>query len=54
MLLIVDEVSFIGTAFFARMHFRLQQADLDPNESTFGAISLVLVGDFGQLEPIDD
>ena len=25
-LLVVDEVSFIGRAFFARMHFRLQQA----------------------------
>ena len=25
-LLIVDEISFIGRAFFARMHFRLQQA----------------------------
>ena len=27
-LLIVDEVSFIGRAFFARMHWRLQQANL--------------------------
>ena len=61
-LLIVDEVSFIGAAFFAKMHFRLQQAKrahfsslgVDPNERTFGDISIVLVGDFGQLEPIDD
>ena len=61
-LLIVDEISFIGRAFFARMHFRLQQAKrrffasagLDPNEYEFGDISIVLVGDFGQLEPIDD
>ncbi len=61
-LLIIDEVSFIGRAFFARMHFRLQQAkrgffseaSLDPNEHTFGDISIVLVGDFGQLEPIED
>ena len=61
-LLIVDEVSFIGRAFFARMHFRLQQAKrglwseaaLDPNEYTFGDLSIILVGDFGQLEPIDD
>ena len=61
-LLIVDEVSFIGRAFFARMHFRLQQAKrrlfseaaLDPNEHTFGDISIILVGDFGQQEPIDD
>ena len=61
-LLIVDEVSFIGRAFFARIHFRLQQAKrrlfseaaLDPHEYTFGNISIILVGDFGQLEPIDD
>jgi hypothetical protein len=44
------------------MHFRLQQAKrrffseagLDPNVSTFGGLSIILVGDFGQLEPIDD
>ena len=61
-LLIVDEVSFIGRAFFARMHWRLQQAKrrffaeraLDPGKHTFGGISIILVGDFGQLEPIDD
>ena len=61
-LLIVDEISFIGRAFFARMHYRLQQgkrrffaeAGLDPNRHTFGDISVILVGDFGQLEPIDD
>ena len=61
-LLIVDEVSFIGRAFFAKMHFRMQQAKrrlfaeagLDPNEYVFGAISVILVGDFGQLEPIGD
>ena len=61
-LLIVDEVSCIGKAFFAKMHFRLQQgkrrnfseAGLDPNRYVFGDISLILVGDFGQLEPIDD
>ena len=61
-LLIVDEISFIGTSFFARMHFRLQQGrsryfserGLDPSGYTFGDASVILVGDFGQLEPIDD
>ena len=60
-LLIVDEVSLIGRAFFARMHYRLQQAKrgvfaedvVNPHEHTFGNISMILVGDFGQLEPID-
>ncbi len=62
LLLIIDEISFIGRALFARMHFRTQQAKrayfsqhgLDPNNYTFGDISIILVGDFGQLEPIDD
>ena len=27
---------------------------MDPNEYTFGNISIILVGDLGQLEPIDD
>ena len=61
-LLIIDEISFIGRALFARMHFRTQQGrrayfsqnGLDPNSFTFGDISMILVGDFGQLEPIDD
>ena len=61
-LLVVDEVSFIGRSFFARMHVRLQQgrrrffseAGLDPNRFTFGHVSIILVGDLGQLEPIDD
>ena len=64
-LLIVDEVSFIGRAFLARMHLRLQQGkraffaqvkerNFDPNKCQFGDISIILVGDFGQLEPIDD
>lgn len=61
-LLIVDEISFIGTSFFAKMHFRLQQGrsryfserGLNPLWYSFGDASVILVGDFGQLEPIDD
>ena len=61
-LLIADEVSFIGRALFYRMHCRLQQARRgwfaaqakDPEKYSFGDISMILVGDVGQLEPIDD
>ena len=57
-LLIIDEISFIGTSLFARMHFRIQQAKrayfsergLDPNDGMFGGLSMILVGDFGQLD----
>ena len=61
-LLIVDEISFIGRVLLTRMHYRLQQgrrahfaetAKL-PEEFQFGDVSVILVGDFGQLEPIDD
>ena len=61
-LLIVDEVSFIGRAFLHRTHCRSQQAKrafsaergLNPEKHHFGDISMILVGDFGQLEPIED
>ena len=61
-LLVVDEISFIGRAFFYRMHCRTQQAmrgkfaerGVDPDLFQFGDLSMILVGDFGQLEPIDD
>ena len=58
-LLIVDEISFIGSAFLAKMHARMQQGKREQlgkehDQSTFGGCSLLLFGDFGQLEPIDD
>lgn len=61
-LLIADEIAVIGRAFFTPMRFRSQQAErrcfneaaFDRNEYTFGDVALLLVGDFGQLEPFDD
>ena len=61
-LLVVDEISFIGRALFYRMHLRLQQGRRGHFAQTassaenhqFGSTSIILVGDFGQLEPIDD
>lgn len=61
-LLTIEEISFIGQALLARMNFRTRQAKralfsaaaLDPHTFTFGDLSMILVGDFGQLEPIDD
>ena len=61
-LLIIDEISFIGRCLFARMHFRTQQAKqscfsehgLDPSDFTLGNLSMILLGVLGQLEHIDD
>ncbi len=61
-LLIIDEIPFIGRALFARMHYRTQQGKrrffsesaLDPTKHSFGDLSIILVGDFDQLEPIND
>ena len=58
----MDEVSFIGRAFLAKWDARLRQGrraffsrnGIDPDTADFGGLSIVLVGDFGQLEPIDD
>ena len=57
-----DGISFVGRFFFSRMHVRVRQAkrpffieaDLDPNDYIlFGDISMILVGDFDQLDPTD-
>ena len=61
-LLVVDEISFIGRILLARMHYRMSQgrrpyfakAAKAAADHQFGHVSMVLVGDFGQLEPIDD
>ena len=61
-MLIIDEISFIGRALFAQIHYRLQQGRRahfaetakQPEECYFGNSSIILAGDFGQLEPIDD
>ncbi len=61
-LLIVDEISFIGQILFTRMHYCMTQGRRDYFARTkkialdhaFGNASVVLVGDFGQLDPIED
>ena len=62
-LLIVDEISFLSRATYVPPHaFALtantswifRRGVLDPANFHFGDISITLVGDFGQLEPIED
>ena len=66
-LLIVDAISFIGKAFFAQMHHRVRQGKRELWERAlvadgfkyedirdWGNMSIILVGDFGQLDSIND
>ena len=61
-LLIVDEISFIGKILLTRMHYRMNQGRRPyfsksakaAADHQFGDVSIVLCGDFGQLDPIDD
>ena len=64
MLLVLDEVSFVGRALFGKMEVRgrqgrkdwLDEVDLqsDDEASTFGNVGLLLSGDPSQLPPIHD
>ena len=46
----IDEVSMCGSDMLARVNFRLQE--IVGNEKFMGGISVVTVGDFGQLPPV--
>lgn len=52
--LVVDEVSMVGSLFLSQFSSRLKQAKADESMSAFkpfGGISVVFLGDFGQLKP---
>ena len=51
---IIDEMSMIGRRQLGTIHQRLCQARPDHATEPFGGLSLVLVGDFGQLPPVGD
>jgi len=51
--LIIDEISMIGSQKFSRLDKRLRQVYPEKMDEPFGGLSLIIVGDFGQLEPID-
>merc|ERR1711911_581082 len=51
--LIIDEKSFIGCRFLHNVHLRLQQV-MDNYNLPFGGVSVVLIGDFKQLSPVND
>ena len=51
--LLIDEKSFIGCRFLHNVHLRLQQV-MDNYNLPFGGVSVVLIGDFKQLSPVND
>ncbi len=53
-LLIVDEISMVGSNLLLQIHKRLQQITGSTDNTTFGNISILAVGDFYQLQPVGE
>jgi DNA replication protein DnaC len=51
-LLIIDEISMVGSNMLLQIHKRLQQLKGRGDESTFGNVSILAVGDLFQLQPV--
>lgn len=51
-LLIIDEISMVGSNMLYQIHKRLQQLKGLSNDTTFGNISILAVGDLYQLRPV--
>ena len=52
--ILIDEMSFIGRNLLTHIDSRLRQAFPHNKEVSFGGISIILVGDLGQLPPVMD
>ena len=52
--LIIDEKSMVGRRMLALIDMRLRQAFPQKQNQVFGGLSVILVGDFGQLPPVRD
>ena len=51
-LLIIDEISMVGSNMLFQIHNRLQQLKGKGGDATFGNISILAVGDLYQLRPV--
>ena len=51
-LLIIDEISIVGSNMLFQIHKRLQQLKGKGDDTTFGDISILAVGDLYQLQPV--
>ena len=52
MLVIIDEVSMVGSNMLLEIHKRLQQIKGASDDVTFGGVSILAVGDLYQLPPV--
>ncbi|HLP35109.1 MAG TPA: DUF6570 domain-containing protein [Amoebophilaceae bacterium] len=52
--LIIDECSMIGLKFLSYVSQRIKEAQNDTSSKSFGNVSVVLVGDFFQLDPVGE
>ena len=52
--LIIDEISMVGSNLLLQIHKRLQQITGSTDNTTFGNVSILAVGDFYQLQPVGD
>ena len=50
--LIIDEISMVGSKMLSRIDFRLKE--IRNSKELFGGISILFVGDFNQLKPVMD
>ncbi|XP_069105751.1 uncharacterized protein [Argopecten irradians] len=52
-ILVIDEISMVGRTMFTHIHKRLQEAKgTDGSGTLFGGVSILAVGDFYQLPPV--
>ena len=51
-LLIIDEISMVGSNMLLQIHKRLQQLKGKGDDTTFGDVSILAVGDLDQLRPV--
>ncbi|XP_057839897.2 uncharacterized protein LOC131049831 [Cryptomeria japonica] len=52
--LLIDEMSFLGPKLLLKIDSHLRQAFPDKQHEPFGGLSIILVGDLGQLSPVMD
>lgn len=53
-MLVVDEISMVGTSLLAHLHDGIVNGSQGSNYEAFGNVSVFFFRDFNQLEPVAD